>query len=198
MRSISVRVLALLVVALLAACTKPAVWAPDEDIIAARYRHDGPAEIRLFNVISNESGRGEHAALLINASERVLFDPAGTWQHPQAPERHDVHHGMTDRMVWVYTYYHARRTHHVRIQTLEVPPEIAERIAQLARQNGPVPDAYCARSIAEILRQVPGFESIPVSFYPNVLSDAFAQLPGVREERIYSDAEPTERQQYTR
>ncbi len=194
----SVRLLAVLVLALLAACTKPAVWAPDEAVMASRYRHDGPTEIRLFNVIKNENGNGEHAALLINGSERVLFDPAGSWQHPQSPERHDVHHGMTDRMVWVYTYYHARRTHHVRIQTLEVPPEIAERILQLARQAGPVPDAYCARSIGEILRQVPGFENIPVSFYPNALSDAFAELPGVREERIYSDAEPTERQQYTR
>ncbi|MFN3953655.1 MAG: hypothetical protein ACK4LQ_04320 [Pararhodobacter sp.] len=191
------RLLALVTLVLLAACTKPAVWAPDEAVLAARYSHPGPTEIWLYNVVSNESGRGEHAALLVNGSQRVLFDPAGSWQHPQAPERHDVHYGMTDRMVFMYTYYHARRTHHVRLQRLEVSPGMAERIITLAEQAGPVPDAQCARSIALILRQFPGFEDLPVTYYPNTLSDAFAALPGVREERIFSDAEPTERQRYT-
>lgn len=192
------RLLVFITLAFLAACTKPAVYAPDHEVFAARYSHDGPTEIWLYNVISNENGRGEHAALLINASQRVLFDPAGTWQHPDAPERHDLHYGITDRLVHLYTHYHARRTHHVRIQRLEVPPEAAERIKQLAREAGPVPDAYCARSIASILRAVPGFEGLPLTFYPNVLSDAFASMPGVVEERIYSDREPTERQQYAR
>lgn len=185
------------VLALLAACTKPVVWAPEEDVIAARYQHDGPTEIVLYNVVSNDRDRGEHAALVINASQRVLFDPAGTWTHPESPERHDVHYGMTDRQIFRYTYYHARRTHRVRIQHLQVPRETAEYILRLAEQYGPVPDAYCARSIGDILSQVPGFEHIEVSFYPNNLSDQFALIPGVVEEVIYSDAEPTERQQYT-
>lgn len=191
------RVLALAALALIAACTKPVVWAPEEAVQAARYRHGGPAEIVLFNVINNENGRGEHAALMINGSERVLFDPAGTWTHPLSPERHDVHHGFTEAQLFRYTYYHARRTHHVLKQRLEVPPEVAEAILRLAQAYGPVPDAQCARSIAMILRQVPGFESMPVTYYPNRLSEAFAGLPGVTEDRIYSDAEPTERQQYT-
>lgn len=190
------RVLLLGVVVLLAACTKPAIWAPDEEVMAARYVHHGPPAITLFNVINNESGTGEHAALMINASQRVLFDPAGNWQHPQSPEQHDVHYGFDDRQLFRYTYFHARRTHHVRKQHLELPAQHAELILQLARQAGPVPDAYCARSIGEILQQVPGFEGIPVAFRPNRLSDAFAGLPGVQEERIYSDAEPTERQSY--
>jgi len=190
------RLLALLVVAFLAACTKPVVWAPDEAVQAARYRHAGPTEIVLFNVINNENGRGEHAALMINASERVLFDGAGTWTHPLSPERHDVHHGFTDAQLFRYTYYHARRTHHVLRQRLEVSPEVAEAILHLARGYGPVPDGRCALAIAQILRQVPGFEMLPSTYYPNTLSAAFAQLPGVIEERIYSDAEPTERQQY--
>lgn len=191
------RVLALVALALVAACTKPVVWAPEETVQAARYRHAGPTEIVLFNVINNENGRGEHAALMINASERVLFDPAGSWTHPLSPERHDVHHGFTEAQLFRYTYYHARRTHHVLKQRLEVSPEVAEAILRLAQGYGPVPDAQCARSIATILRQIPGFESLPVTYYPNTLSAAFAQLPGVTEERIYSDAEPTERQQYT-
>ncbi len=192
------RLVALVALALAAACTKPVVWAPEEAVQAARYRHPGPPEIVLFNVINNENGRGEHAALMISApSERVLFDGAGSWSHPTSPERHDVHHGFNDDQLFRYTYYHARRTHHVLKQRLAVTPEQAEQILRLAQAYGPVPDANCARAVAIILRQVPGFEGLPVSFYPNVLSAAFAQLPGVTEERIYSDAEPTERQRYT-
>ncbi len=190
------RVLALVAVALVAACTKPVVWAPDEAVQASRYRHAGPTEIVLYNVINNETGSGEHAALMINASERVIFDPAGSWSHPASPERHDVHFGFTDAQLFRYTYYHARRTHHVWRQSLQVSPEVAETIYHLARQYGPVPDGQCARSIAVILQQVPGFESLPTTLYPNRLSEALARLPGVVEERIYSDAEPTESQQY--
>jgi len=51
-------------------------------------------------------------------------------------------------------------------------------------------------AIAQILTRLPGFEGLPVTYYPNRLSDAFAELPGVREERIYSDREPTAQQQY--
>lgn len=193
-------ILALLVVLVVAGCsTKPRVWAPEEDVLAARYQAGAPYEIVLFNVITNDNrANGEHAALMINApSQRVLFDPAGTWTHPDAPERHDVHFGFDDTQLYRYTYYHARRTHHVRMQTLEVSPEIAEMILRLAQQEGPVPDAFCAKSIVAILNQVPGFEWIEDSFYPNNLSEQFATIPGVREERVYSDAEPTERQQYT-
>ncbi|WP_323037532.1 hypothetical protein [Pararhodobacter sp.] len=192
------RLLALVSLVILAACTtKPVVYAPEADVIAARYQHDGPTEIVIFNVITNDGDRGEHAAMLINASQRVLFDPAGTWTHPDSPERHDVHYGITPAQLYRYTYYHARRTHRVRIQHLEVPPATAEYILRLAEQYGPVPDAYCARSIFDILRQVPGFEGLETSFYPNRLSEQFALIPGVWEEVIYSDAEPTERQQYT-
>lgn len=191
------RVFAAVMLVLLAACTKPVVWAPEEDVVAARYVHDGPMEITIFNVINNETGRGEHAAMMINASQRVLFDPAGSWTHPSSPERHDVHYGFDANQLFRYTYYHARRTHHVLIQHLEVPAETAELVLRLAQHNGPVPDAYCARSIVGILNQVPGYEWIESSFYPNNLSEQFATIPGVVEERIYSDAEPTERQQYT-
>ena len=192
------RLVALVALALLAACTKPVVWAPEADVIAARYQHEGPAEIVVFNVINNETGRGEHSAMMINApSQRVLFDPAGTWTHPDAPERHDVHYGFDERQLYRYTYYHARRTHHVLIQHLQVSPETAEYILRLAEQEGPVPDAYCAKSIVHILNQVPQFSWIRSAFQPNRLSEQFATIPGVVEERIYSDAEPTERQQYT-
>lgn len=182
---------------LVAACTKPVVYAPEAEVIAARYQHPGPIGISVYNVINNETGRGEHAALLINApSQRVLFDPAGSWSHPESPERHDVQYGMTPEQLHRYTYYHARRTHHVLILHLEMPPETAEYILRLAEAYGPVPDAYCAKSIVAILRQVPGFEFLRDSFQPNSLTDQLATIPGVTVERIYSDAEPTARQTY--
>lgn len=195
--TILLRVMLLAFVALMAACTKPAVWAPEADVIAARYVHPGPASISLFTVINNESGTGEHASLMINASQRVLFDPAGSWRHPLSPERHDVHFGFSEQQLFRYTYYHARHTHRVRIQHLEVPPETAEFILALARRAGPVPDAHCARSIGRIFQQVPGLTHMPVTFHPIRLADAFATVPGVREEVITSDAEPTEAQSYS-
>lgn len=185
--------LGLLALVLLGACTKPVVWASDAEVSAARYRHSGPAEIMLFNVISHETGKGEHSALMISASERVLFDPAGSWAHREAPERHDLHHGFNDRMLFMYTFYHARRTHYVQTHRLRVSPEVAEAILTRARVAGPVPDSYCARSIATLLRGVEGFESLPVTWLPNSLSAAFAQLPGVVEEQFHSDREPTVR-----
>lgn len=192
------RLFAVLSLALVAACTKPVVYAPEEDVIAARYQDEGPTEIVVFNVIDNERGRGEHAALMINApSQRVLFDPAGSWTHPLSPERHDVHYGFDDAQLFRYTYYHARRTHHVLKQTLQVSPEVAEYILRQAEAYGPVPDGQCARSIFSVLQSVPQFAELDMSWYPNSLSEQIAQFPGVTEERIYSDAEPTERQQYT-
>jgi hypothetical protein len=174
----------------LAGCIKPVVWAPDDAVAAARYRHAGPAEIVLFNVVNNETGGGAHAALMINASERVIFDPAGSWSHTDTPERHDVHHGFDDRALQRYIHYHARKTHHVRMYRMQVSPELAERILARARAAGPVSDSYCTRAIAEILRDLDGFGSLPMTWFPTVFSDAFALLPGVTEERVYSDREP--------
>ncbi len=180
----------------LAACTKPAVWAPEADVLAARYVHPGPASISLFTIVSNSSGNGDHAALMINASQRVLFDPAGSWRHPLSPERHDVHFGFTEAQLGRYTRYHARGSHRVRIQHLELPPETAETILALAQRAGPVPNGHCARAIGAIFRQVPGLQHMPVAFPPNTLSNAFATIRGVREENVTSDAEPTRAQTY--
>ena len=73
------RLLLILVMPLfLAACAGEAVWAPEEEVQQSIYRHDGPPSITVFTVISNQNGSGGHSALLINGSQRVIFDPAGT------------------------------------------------------------------------------------------------------------------------
>lgn len=179
------RVLAAGSVALtLAACAAEPVWAPDEQVAAARFVAEGPKSITLYTVVNNRSGSGAHSGLLINASERIMFDPAGTWHHPRIPERNDVHYGITDKMILFYIDYHARETFRVQEQTLVVSPEVAEMVAQRAKAYGAVPKAQCANSISSILRGVPGFESMPATFFPNKLHDAFAKLPGVTEREI--------------
>lgn len=172
---------ALLVAALLGlvGCgTANAPYASDAEVQSARYVHGGPTAITLFTVVNAQSGGGAHSGLLINGSERLIFDPAGTWQHPRLPERNDVHFGMTDRMVAFYIDYHARVTYNVIEQTVLVSPAVAELAIARAKAYGAVPKAHCANSVSSILRGVPGFENLPSTFFPVKLSEAFAELPG--------------------
>lgn len=174
----------------LAACGADKTWDSEERVQAARYVAGPPPAITLFTTIDDRTGSGAHSSLLINASERVLFDPAGTWSHPNVPVRNDVHFGMNDRMVYFYIDYHARdsktETSHVIEQKIIVTPEIAEMIYQRAKDYGAVPKAQCANSISNILRGVPGFEGLSASWFPKRLSASFGALPGVSE-KIYTE-----------
>ncbi len=171
----------------LAACGAEPKWAPDEAVQAAVYVDDGPPTITLFTVISNRSGAGAHAGLMVSGSQRVLFDPAGTWYHPNLPERNDVHYGITDRAVEFYIDYHARITHHVVRQDIVVSPEVAEMVLARVQAYGAVPKAHCTIAISTILDGVPGFESLPKTWFPKKLMEGFADLPGVTEQRFYDD-----------
>ena len=166
-------------VALLAACSAPAPNAPPETVRAAEYVHDGPPEIALLTMVNNRSGEGAHSALLINGSQRVIFDPAGTVQHELLIERDDVLFGMTPSMVDFYVRAHSRITHHVVIQKIPVTAEVAEQALQLALNNGPVSSAFCANSTSQLLAQLPGFETISTTMFPRTLMEQFAVLPDV-------------------
>ena len=168
----------------LSACGAESVYAPDEAVAAAHFVAEGPKAITLFTVVNNRSNSGAHSGLLINASERIMFDPAGTWHHPAVPERNDVHYGITDKMILFYIDYHARETFRVQEQTVMVSPDVAEMVAARAKAYGAVPKAQCANSISSILRGVPGFENMPATWFPNKLHDAFGELPGVTEREI--------------
>jgi hypothetical protein len=169
---------------MLAACTAQPVWAPDDVVSRARYVAEGPASITLFTVLNNTSNAGEHSALMINGSQRVMFDPAGTWRHPMLPERNDVHFGMSPKMVDFYIDYHARENFRVVEQTLIVSPEVAELALQRVLAYGAVPKAQCARATSTILRGLPGFDTIPATFGPKRVMRAFGELPGVTERVI--------------
>jgi hypothetical protein len=163
---------------LLAACAEP-VWAPDEAVARARYVSDEPPSITLFTVVRKLGGEGAHSGLMINASQRVMFDPAGTWHHPTVPERNDLHFGITPRMKQFYIDYHARETFDVYEQTVIVSPEVAEVALRRAQANGAVGKALCGNSVSAILRDVPGFEQVGHSFFPKKIMRDFAALPGV-------------------
>jgi hypothetical protein len=183
--------LALVALVVLTACggggTASAPYAPDTAVQAARYVSEAPPSVTLFTVINNQTGAGAHSGLLINGSERVLFDPAGSFYHPRLPERNDLHYGMSDRMVAFYIDYHARVTYRVVEQTVQVSPQVAELVIARAKARGAVAKAHCANSISGILREVPGFEGLASTFFPVKLQDSFAKLPGVTSRVITDD-----------
>jgi len=171
----------------LAGCAADPVWAPDAEVNAARYAPGGQPSITLITMISNSSGNGGHSALLIDGSERVLFDPSGSWLHPQVPERNDVLFGMRPALLDLYYDYHARETYHVVRQELAVSPETAAFLSQQVQSYGAVPNAQCALSISTILSQTPGFETVTRGYFPTRLMNSFEALPGVRTDRIFDD-----------
>jgi hypothetical protein len=124
---------------------------------------------------------------MVSGSQRVLFDPAGSFKHRTFPERNDVIYGMSPRVLNYYIDYHARETFHVVIETIEVSPEVAEMALQSVQSYGAVGQAQCANSISSILRKLPGFESVKGTFYPKKLAAEFAALPRVTTRTVYDD-----------
>jgi len=182
MRSLFLALGALLLVA---GCAAEQVWAPDEEVSRAAYVHDGQARLTLFTMINNNTGAGAHTSLMINGAQRVIFDPAGSFNtRRHLPERNDVLYGITPQVEDVYTRYHARKTYRVRIQRLDVSPELAARAIALVEANGAVPSAACSLATSRILGELfPG--QVRTSWFPNKTADAFAQIPGVTEETLY-------------
>jgi hypothetical protein len=171
-----------------AGCGRPeSIWAPDDVVARAAYVFDGPPALTLYTVKNNDTQNGAHTALMINASQRVLFDPAGSFGHPSLPERNDVIFGITPRIEEFYTSYHARASYHVVKVTREVPAEAAETAFRLALQEGPVPRARCALATSSILHRTPGFESIRLTLLPDNLLRQFQALPGTTAEFRYED-----------
>ena len=170
-----------------AGCTSKQPYADDATIAAVSYRHPGSASLTLFTMINNRTGRGGHTSLIINASERIIFDPAGSFKADIVPERNDVLYGITPPVENAYRGAHARSTFHVLVQHLDVTPEQAEVAYRLAISNGPVPGTFCASATAQLLHKVPGFEGIKSTLYPVKLADQFGAIPGVTSQRYYED-----------
>lgn len=162
----------------LTACAEPK-WAPQEQVDAVRYVEGPPNYITLYTVVNKATGSGAHSAILVNASERVIFDPAGTWYHPKLPERNDVTFGMNDKALAFYIDYHTRKTYDTIEQKVYVSPEVAELVLQRVEAYGAVAKGMCTIATSSVLRGVPGFDLLPTTLFPRKLSTEFGKLPGV-------------------
>ncbi|MCH2165208.1 MAG: hypothetical protein MK098_11220 [Marinovum sp.] len=174
-------ILALCAMLLLGACATDTRYDSVDQINAARYVHNGPSSITLYTMVNTSNGSGAHTSMMVNASQRVIFDPAGSVSFSGLPENADVLYGITPKYERAYESAHARKTFYVAIQKIDVSPEVAEQALNLVLSNGAVVQTFCAKATSSILRQLPGFESIGSTFYPNNLRDQFAKLPGVTE-----------------
>lgn len=173
----------------LVACVAQLPWAPEERITKAAYHDPSAPSITLMTVVANGSKSAGHSALLINASQRVIYDPAGTWYHKDVPERADLLYGITPKMLQYYLDYHARQRFRVVMQTKVVSREVAEHAMQLAIANGASMSAMCAFNTSKILSQTPGFESIPADIWPRKGIEAMSRIPGVMTREIVQDDE---------
>lgn len=170
----------------LTACAEPK-WAPQEQVDAVRYVEGPPNYITLYTVVNKATGSGAHSAILVNASERVIFDPAGTWYHPKLPERNDVTFGMNEKALAFYIDYHTRKTYDTIEQKVYVSPEVAELVLERVKNNGAVAKAMCTIATSSVLIGVPGFESLPRTLSPKRLSKELGKLPGVTTRVITDD-----------
>lgn len=170
-----------------AACATKQPYADDATIAAVSYRDSGDSSITLYTMINNRTGSGGHSSIVIDASETVIFDPAGSFKADVVPERNDVLFGITPAVEKAYRSSHARSTHHVLVQKMDVTPAQAETAYRLALANGAVPGAFCANATSSLLGQVPGLEGISTTFSPTKLADQFGAYPGVDSQRYYEN-----------
>lgn len=170
----------------LSACAKE-IYDSDADVQKASYSHPGPKSLTLLTMISNKNGQGGHTSLVVNASERIMYDPAGRWYSSIVPERNDVLFGVTPTVLKRYNSFHSRQTHHVVIQEIPVSAAVAEIAYRAALQQGASHDAMCANNTSTMLSKVPGFESLGITWSPRRLSEKFGELPGVKTTKYYEN-----------
>ncbi len=175
---------ALAVVALLAGCEVYRPASPEE-IARARYVSPEPPSVTLFSMVNVASGRSAHSALLINGSEQVLYDPAGTFSHPDLPRAGDIHYGMTPRFVDYYKRYHARFSHFVEAQKVEVDRATADAVLARAKAEGKTMKMLCAGSVTGALQDIPPFDKVHRTLLPEGIRKDFSQIPGVEDSYVY-------------
>jgi len=178
--------------AALAACsTKPVVFASDTAIQSVAYQHPGPKYVQLMSMFNTGTNNGAHTALVINASQRVIFDPAGDFAHSKIPERHDVLYGANPRVLKGFFDCHARATFWASLQYVEVSPQSAERALRRVQSLGPQPDAYCTRAVSNTLAELPEFNRyIRPTWFPGNLHEQMRRVPGMIEQELREDDDP--------
>lgn len=160
-------------------CVRDYPTASAEEVHAARYAHDGEPALMLISTIGESSGMSEHVGLLINAQERVLFDPAGAYTIAQMPHRDDVHYGVKDRYLEHYISFHARLGFYVKTYYLPVSSQTAQIVYERATHYGQVRMTQCGFAVSDILADIEELKGISRTFFPSTLEREFAALPNV-------------------
>ncbi|GLQ35897.1 hypothetical protein GCM10007939_21810 [Amylibacter marinus] len=179
-------VAALAALVVLSACAKD-VGDSDRAIQEVSYSHSSPPSLTLLTMVHNTTGAGGHSSLLINGSERVMYDPAGRFKTRAVREQGDILYGVTPAVMKRYQSFHARDTHHVVIQEIPVSAKVAEIALREAIKQGPSHDAMCAANTSAMLKRIPGFEDVGSTFSPKGLSRRFGKLEGVVETKYYEN-----------
>lgn len=180
------RICLCLSLAVLAGCGAQPGSVSQEPLAYTPYVAQGPATITLITSINGRSDAGAHSALVINGSERVLYDPAGSWEllDGVAPERDDMHYGMFPAALDNYLAFQSNGVFYATEQTIVVSLAVADQAIAEAKAQGSTAKALCGHSVSSVLAKLPGFESLSVSYFPKAISQDFAKLPGVVETRI--------------
>jgi hypothetical protein len=155
-----------------------------DEVARARYVSAEPPSVTLMSMVNARSGRSAHVGLLINGSEQVLYDPAGTFTHPDLPRRGDIHYGMTPRFVDYYERYHARFDYYVEAQKVPISRAQADQLIANAQAEGKAMKSTCALAAADVLRPVPPFQNVHKSIYPEALREDFARMAGVEQHYV--------------
>ena len=174
----------------LAGCGAESVRAPQDSIARVAYRHPGPPVLTLYTCLNNDTLNGAHTGLLINASQRVIFDPAGSFRHPDVVENDDLLYGATPTVEAAYTGFQTMEGYHLVKQHIPVTAEVAEATFAAARSAGPVGKSYCTRATAKLLQSVPGLEGLRISWFPDNLMRQMAAIPGITSEFLYPNQDP--------
>lgn len=176
----------------LAGCAEPVRDAPEAVARARAMRSPGPPSITLYTMIRNDGNKGSHNGVAIDGPTRVVFDPAGSFRHPQAPRVDDVHYGFTTAMEAWYLDYHARETFRVVRQYRPVSMQTAAAALARAEATGPVIGGFCTIRATQVFAGLPGFEDYRATWFPDEARDRFGRYPDVVEQ-VFRDDSPDDR-----
>ena len=172
---------------LVAGCAGNSGTAPVEEISAAQYNNPEPASVSLITMVNSRSEFGEHSALLINGSQQIIYDPAGTFRHSELPRRDDVVYGITPRFARYYNSYHARFGYYVKVQTLEISRAQADQMIAAAQARGHVGKLSCANAVSDVLNDFPQFSNVRNTFFPGAIMKRVAENDAVNTTIIRED-----------
>ena len=154
------------------------VFDDDSAVAAATFPYEGTPMLTLFTSFDDGKGYGAHAALLISHEQRVLYDPAGRFLNDAVAEQDDVVYGISPAVLAAYYAHHNDSGFELRIQQLEVSPELASAALAAARSEGRARDGTCALKVGAVLDSLGPFDGMS-ALAPRWLSDRFADVPGV-------------------